>query len=47
MPTAQRVRNWRDYKTSLRRRGEIIFSFEGNYIREIYYDGPQARAGAR
>jgi hypothetical protein len=48
MPNSQnKVRNWKDYNQSLKRRGAIIFSFDENYLSQLYYKDPQVRGGAR
>lgn len=48
MPNLQnKVRNWKDYNQSLKRRGRIIFSFDENYLSQIYYKDDQVRGGVR
>jgi len=48
MPKIQKkVRNWREYNKSLKKRGTIIFSFDQKYLSELYYSGKQARGGKR
>ena len=47
MSNMQKVRNWNDYNKSLRKRGEIIFSFDKNYYSELYYEDIQKRGGKR
>lgn len=47
MPTTQsKVRNWREYNKSLKKRGTIIFSFSPDIIK-LYYFGKQQRGGVR
>lgn len=43
----QRVRNWKEYNTGLKRRGAIVFSLEEEYIEELYYTGEQKRGGIK
>ncbi len=48
MPNAQnKVRNWREYNESLKRRGSLIFSFDENYLSQLYYKDAQVRGGER
>lgn len=47
MPSIKKVRNWKDYNKSLKKRGEIIFSFDENYLEALYYSGEQGRGGAK
>jgi len=48
MPNKQnKVRNWKDYNESLKRRGGIIFSFDENYLSHLYYKDEQTRGGVR
>lgn len=48
MPNVQnKVRNWKEYNESLKRRGRIIFSFDENYLSKLYYYEVQARGGVR
>lgn len=47
MPDIKKVRNWREYNESLRKRGEIIFTFDKNYLRKLYYNDKQVRGGIR
>jgi hypothetical protein len=47
MSIIKKVRNWRDYNKSLRKRGEIIFHFDENYLSELYYSAKQVRGGKR
>lgn len=47
MPTQQKVRNWRDYNRALKKRGEILLSFDKNYLGTLYYQEEQKRGGIR
>ena len=47
MPTAQKIRNWKDYNEALKKRGAILFSFDEDYYKSLYYEGGQQRGGAR
>ena len=47
MSNIQKVSNWSDYNKFLRKRGEIIFSFDKNYYSELYYEDMQKRGGKR
>ena len=47
MSNMQKVSNWSDYNKSLRKRWEIIFSFDKNYYSELYYEYMQKRGGKR
>ena len=47
MSNMQKVSNWSDYNKSLRKRWEIIFSFDKNYYSELYYEDMQKRGGKR
>jgi hypothetical protein len=47
MPSIKKVRNWKEYNKSLRKRGEIIFNFDKNYLAELYYNSKQGRGGVR
>jgi len=48
MPNSQnKVRNWKEYNESLKKRGKIIFSFDENYLSKLYYYEEQARGGVR
>jgi hypothetical protein len=46
MPSSIKVRNWKEYNTSLEKRGEIIFHIEEEYYENLYYQGIQKRGGA-
>jgi hypothetical protein len=45
MSIIQKVRNWKDYNRSLKKRGAIIFSFDEKYYCELYYSEEQKRGG--
>lgn len=47
MSIIQKVRNWKDYNRSLKKRGAIIFSFDEKYYSELYYSEEQKRGGKR
>jgi transposase len=48
MPKIQkRIRNWKEYNKSLKKRGTIIFSFDQKYLSELYYSGKQKRGGKK
>ena len=48
MPKIQKkVRNWKEYNKSLKKRGTIIFSFDQKYLLDLYYSGKQKRGGKR
>lgn len=47
MPRIQKVHNWKDYNKALRKRGAIIFTFDEEYIKKLYYKDRQAKGGIR
>ena len=47
MPIIKKVRNWKDYNTSLKKRGEIIFNMTEEYFESLYYKDPQKKGGIR
>lgn len=47
MSKLQKVRNWKEYNRSLKKRGAIIFTFCEKYLEELYYGGEQEQGGAR
>lgn len=47
MPNIKKVRNWKEYNKSLKKRGEILFSFANNFYEALYYDGEQRKGGKR
>lgn len=47
MPDIKKVRNWKDYNMSLKKRGSVIFSFSGEYLEELYFTGKRAKGGKR
>jgi hypothetical protein len=47
MPTAKKVRNWKEYNRSLENRGEIIFTIHEEYYQKLYYTGKQVQGGVR
>lgn len=47
MPDKKKVRNWKDYNTSLKNRGSVIFSFSEEYQDELYFRGAQSKGGVR
>jgi hypothetical protein len=47
MPNKQKVRNWKEYNKSLKKRGGIIFTFAEDYKESLYYEGKQERGGKR
>lgn len=44
---AQRIRNWKDYNTALQKRGEILLSFDKDYLDKLYFQGKQERGGVK
>ena len=47
MPSIKKIRNWSEYNKSLVKRGAIIFTFDEEYLQEMYFSGKQKRGGAR
>jgi Transposase DDE domain len=47
MSKIQKVRNWKEYNKSLKKRGAIILSFDEKYYSELYYTDKQKRGGKR
>lgn len=43
----KKICNWKDYNAALIKRGELIFSFDESYLKELYYDAKQAPGGIR
>jgi len=44
---SQRICNWKNYNEALVKRGEIIFSFDENYLKQMFYEGKQSRGGIK
>jgi transposase len=47
MASMKKVRNWKEYNRALVKRGEIIFTFDENYLDSLYYSGQQKRGGKK
>lgn len=47
MPDIKKVRNWKDYNMSLKKRGSVIFSFSEEYLEELYFSGKRSKGGVR
>ena len=47
MSTFKKICNWKDYNAALLKRGELIFSFDENYLKERYYEAKQGPGGIR
>ena len=47
MSKLKRICNWKDYNAALIKRGELIFSFDDSYLKELYYEDKQAPGGIR
>lgn len=43
MPTIKKVRNWKEYNKSLKKRREILFSFTKDFYEDLYYKGEQKK----
>lgn len=47
MLDTKKIRNWKEYNAALKKRGEIIFSFDSDYLTELVYTEKQVRGGKR
>ena len=47
MPDTKKVRNWKDYNMSLKKRGRVIFSFSKEYLEDLYFTGKRSKGGVR
>lgn len=47
MTKTRGICNWKDYNEALVKRGEIVFSFEQNFFKKMYYGGKQNPGGVR
>lgn len=47
MPTRQKIRNWKEYNTALKKRGLLFFNFSPDYLDKLTYTGTQSRGGQR
>ena len=45
--THKKIRNWKEYNKSLVKRGQILLSFEEDYLEHLYYTRCQRRGGQR
>jgi hypothetical protein len=43
--TQKKIRNWREYNHSLVKRGQLLLSFDTNYLEQLYYNAPQRKGG--
>jgi len=43
--TQKKIRNWRDYNKSLVKRGQLLLSFDTDYLDQLYYKSPQRKGG--
>lgn len=47
MTKTRKICNWKDYNKALVKRGEIIFSFDIKYLKQMFYQGKQKKGGIR
>src|SRR5579863_8504112 len=47
MSKTKRICNWKHYNKALVKRGEIIFSFDVNYLKKMFYEGKKNRGGVK
>lgn len=48
MPSTQKkIRNWSEYNKSLIKRGQILLTFEKDFLDSLYYQAPQNRGGCK
>lgn len=45
--TQKKIRNWNEYNNSLVKRGQILLSFNENYLEQLYYREGQKRGGQK
>jgi hypothetical protein len=45
--TKKKIRNWKEYNNSLVKRGQILLSFDEDYLEHLYYKTSQRRGGQR
>lgn len=43
--TQKKIRNWSEYNKSLVKRGQILLSFDSDYVEQLYYHSPQRKGG--
>jgi hypothetical protein len=43
--TQKKIRNWSEYNKSLVKRGQLLLSFDSDYIDQLYYNSAQRKGG--
>lgn len=43
--TQKKIRNWGEYNKSLVKRGQLLLSFEPDYLEQLYYQSPHRKGG--
>lgn len=43
--TQKKIRNWSEYNKCLVKRGQLLFSFDTDYLERLYHHSPQRRGG--
>lgn len=45
--TQKKIRNWKEYNSGLIKRGQILLSFEEDFLDTLYYQAPRCRGGRK